>query len=68
MTDDAARFRKHAFECRRLAETAREIVDRQMLLEIADDLDSEADSIERAEMVARDEQAGARHSTESEGA
>jgi hypothetical protein len=48
MSDDAARFRKHAFECRRLARGAQEAADRQMLTEIAEDLEAEAENIERA--------------------
>jgi hypothetical protein len=46
VSDDAARFRKHAFECRRLAEETREGPNRQMLLDIAEDLEAEAEKID----------------------
>jgi hypothetical protein len=46
MSNDAARFRKHAFECRRLANDTLDGESRQMLIEIAEDLEAEADKID----------------------
>ena len=45
MWDDADHFRKRALECRRLAENARE-GDKQILIEMADELEQEAERIE----------------------
>ena len=49
MPDDAARFRKHAFECRRLANDTKDGESRQILIEIAEDLEAEADKTEADE-------------------
>ena len=43
MADDAARFRKRARECRKLAAGAKDEDWRRMLLEIATGLEEEAD-------------------------
>jgi len=45
MSDDVARFRKHAFECRRLAAETKDPGDRQMLVEIAEDLEAEVERL-----------------------
>ena len=49
MSDDAKRFRNRARDCRALSENARNEADRQMLAEIADELDAEAARIEAEE-------------------
>jgi hypothetical protein len=46
MSDEARRFRQRAYDCRELAKVARDVRDRQLLDEIADDLDDEANRIE----------------------
>ena len=46
MSDDSERFRKHAAECRQLAESALDPRDSRLLKEIADDLEAEADMME----------------------
>jgi hypothetical protein len=45
MADDAARFRSRARDCRARAELA-DYVMRQFLLNVADDLEAEADAID----------------------
>ena len=45
MSDDGARFRKHAFECRKLAAETYDDLNRQMLIEIAEGLELEADKM-----------------------
>jgi plasmid stability protein len=45
MWDDADHFRSRAKECRRLAENARSPEDRRMLVEMAKDLEDEAERI-----------------------
>lgn len=47
--DDATRFRKHALECRRLAEETKDGPTGQSLIEIAEELESEADDIDGSE-------------------
>ena len=47
MLDDAKRFRDRALDCRNLAKSARSDLDREMLEEIAYDLDEEARKIEK---------------------
>jgi hypothetical protein len=47
MDDEFVRFRKHASNCRALAENARDEAARLELLAIAEELESEADRIER---------------------
>ena len=54
MSDDADRFRERAKTCRRLAGEARNPADRAELTQIADELDAEADKIER-EFFKRDD-------------
>jgi hypothetical protein len=49
MSDDAKRFRDRAKDCRALSKNARNAEDRQMLEEIADELDAEARRIEAEE-------------------
>ena len=49
MSEEALRFRKRAADCRALAKSARDARDRDLLNDIADDLDAEADKIEAAE-------------------
>ena len=44
--DDAARFRKRARECREMAELAGSAEWRNSLLELAEDLEKEADEME----------------------
>ena len=46
MSEDAQRFRGRAADCRKLARTARDVRDREMLNEIANELDEEAGKIE----------------------
>ena len=46
MSDDARRLRKHAFECRRLAEGTKDLAEHRILTEIGDELDAEAERIE----------------------
>ena len=46
MSDDFERFRKHAAECRQLAESALDPRESRLLKEIADDLEAEADMME----------------------
>lgn len=50
MPNDAKRFRDRAMDCRNLAKGAHNQIDREMLEEIAADLDEEARKIE-AEQV-----------------
>ena len=47
MGDDADRFRKRAEECRRIAANAKDEEWRKSLLDLARDLDEEADRIDR---------------------
>jgi len=49
MSEEALRFRKRAADCRALAKNARDARDRDLLNDIADDLDAEADKIEAAQ-------------------
>ena len=49
MSEESDRFRRRAIECRRLADNARTYDDRDSLLEMARDLDEEADRIEAEE-------------------
>lgn len=49
MTDESDRFRKRATQCRRLSNDARNSLDRAQLEQMAEDLDAEADKIEREE-------------------
>lgn len=44
--DDAARFRRHALECRRVAEETSDASARQSLMDIAEVLEAEADEID----------------------
>ena len=46
---DAQRFRDRASDCRALAKGARNPADAALLEELADELDAEADKIERRE-------------------
>ena len=46
MSEEALRFRRRAADCRALAKTARDARDRDLLNDIADELDAEADKIE----------------------
>ena len=46
MSDEAKRFRQRAFDCRELAKGTRDPRDEQLLVEIADELDQEADRID----------------------
>ena len=48
MADDAARFRARAQDCRARAELA-DFVSRQFLLQVADDLEAEADGMDAEE-------------------
>jgi hypothetical protein len=45
MSEEARRFHRHAFDCRQLAEKARDQRDAALLRDIADDLDAEAERI-----------------------
>jgi hypothetical protein len=47
MEDEVVRFRKHASDCRVLARNARDEAARLELLAIADELEAEAERIER---------------------
>jgi hypothetical protein len=49
MSEEASRFRKSAQNCRELASRARDEVSRTELLEIALELETEADKIEAEE-------------------
>jgi hypothetical protein len=49
---DAKKFRDRASDCRSLAANARTEADRTMLGDIADELDAEADRIEKEEAAA----------------
>ena len=49
MSEESERFRIRAKECRELADKARDPVARRTLVEIADDLEVEADMIEAEE-------------------
>jgi hypothetical protein len=46
MSQDAQHFRSRAADCRKLARSARDVRDSEMLNEIADELDEEARKIE----------------------
>ena len=46
MSEHALRLRRRAADCRALAKNARDGRDRDLLTDIADDLDAEADRIE----------------------
>jgi hypothetical protein len=56
MGDDAERFRRRARECRELAERAHGGEWRDRLIEIADELEAEADKADADEEAARREQ------------
>jgi hypothetical protein len=49
MSDDAARFRRRAEQCRDLAERARDEYSRSTLSQLAAELDHEADKIDAEE-------------------
>jgi hypothetical protein len=49
MTEDAARFRRRAEECRELAERARDEYSRSTLSQMAVELDEEAEKIDAEE-------------------
>jgi hypothetical protein len=53
MAEDAERFRSRARHCRELAETARDEAARGQLVELAHDLEDEADKIEAEEAAIR---------------
>jgi hypothetical protein len=46
MSDDAEHFRGRAADCRRLAENARYPEDQRILLQMAEELEAEAESID----------------------
>ena len=46
MPEDVLRFRRQAADCRQLAKNARDARDRDLLNDIAEELDAEADRIE----------------------
>lgn len=52
MPNDAKRFRDRAMDCRNLAKGAHNQIDREMLEEIAADLDEEARKIEAEQVEA----------------
>lgn len=49
MTEDAARFRRRAHQCRHLAERARDEYSRDTLSQMARELEEEADKIDAEE-------------------
>ncbi len=49
MGEDADRFRGRALECRRLAGEARNQVDREIMLGMAEELEAEAALLDKAE-------------------
>ena len=55
MSDDADRFRSRAKQCRQLAEDAHDAESRQTLIDMADDLDAEADAIDARAAKPNDE-------------
>lgn len=53
MSEESARFRDRARQCRALAEVARDSFSRKTLTEMADDLEAEAEKIEAAEAAGK---------------
>ena len=54
MPNDAAYFRERAAHCRELAETAHDQPTRTMLLQMAEDFDAEAASLDAEEATPKD--------------
>ena len=49
MLDEARRFRQRSCDCRQLAASARDARDRRILIDLAEELDAEADRIDDEE-------------------
>ena len=49
MSNDADRFRRRAADCRDLSQSARDVRDRSLLKDMAEELDAEADKIDAEE-------------------